>query len=103
MIGGRNFDRSYSDSSSLILNETATRWMGFETPEEAVNQKVNYWDNIYSIAGVVQDYRQQSPKEAFEPHIYRFMPHGRDVRGFFMMKYRPGNEKQVLEYAEKKF
>ncbi len=103
IIAGRNFDRSYSDSASLILNETATRWMGFETPEGAVNQKVNYWDNIYSIVGVVQDYRQQSPKEAFEPHIYRFMPHGRDVRGFFMMKYRPGNEKQVLEYAEKKF
>lgn len=103
IICGRNFDRSYSDSSSLILNEMATRWMGFEIPEEAVNQKVNYWDNIYSIAGVVQDYHQQSPKEAFEPHIYRFMPHGRDVRGFFMMKYRPDNEKQVLEFAEKKF
>ncbi|HUW92322.1 MAG TPA: ABC transporter permease [Bacteroidales bacterium] len=103
IVAGRNFDRSFSDSASLILNETATRWMGFESPEEAVNQKVNYWDNIYSIAGVVKDYRQQSPKEAFEPHIYRFMPQGRDVRGFFMIKYQPGNETQVLELAEKNF
>jgi len=77
--------------------------MGFESPEEAVNQKVNYWDNIYTIAGVVKDYRQQSPKEAFEPHIYRFMPHGRDVRGFFMMKFRPGDEAGILELAEKKY
>ena len=103
IMAGRNFDRTFSDSSSLLLNETAVRWMGFESPEEAVNQKVNYWDNIYTIAGVVKDYRQQSPKEAFEPHIYRFMPHGRDVRGYFMMKFRPGNEARVLELAEKKF
>ena len=103
IIAGRNFDRTFSDSSSLLLNETAVRWMGFESPEEAVNQKVNYWDNIYTIAGVVKDYRQQSPKEAFEPHIYRFMPHGRDVRGFFMMKFRPGDEAGILELAEKKY
>jgi putative ABC transport system permease protein len=97
MAAGRNFDRSFSDSSSLILNETAVRWMGFETPEEAVNQKVDYWGDIYTIAGVVKDYRQQSPKEAFEPHILRFMPHGRDVRGFFMIRYLPGQEKQVTD------
>ncbi|MCJ7821379.1 MAG: ABC transporter permease, partial [Bacteroidales bacterium] len=103
IIAGRNFDRTFSDSSSLLLNETAVRWMGFESAEEAVNQKVNYWDKIYTIAGVVKDYRQQSPKEEFEPHIYRFMPHGRDVRGFFMMKFRPGNESQILEVVGKKY
>lgn len=103
IIAGRNFDRTFSDSSSLLLNETAVKWMGFETSEEAVNQKVNYWGDIYTIAGVVKDYRQQSPKEAFEPHIYRFMPHGRDVRGFFMMKFRPGNETGILQLAEKKY
>ncbi len=93
IIAGRNFDRSFtSDSSSLILNEKAVKWMGFGSPDEAVNQMVNYWDKIYTIVGVVKDYRQQSPKEAFEPHIFRFMPYGRDVRGFFMMKILPGSE-----------
>lgn len=103
IIAGRNFDRTFSDSSSLLLNETAVRWMDFRTSEDAVGQKVNYWGDIYTIAGVVKDYCQQSPKEAFEPHIYRFMPHGRDVRGFFMMKFQPGNEERVLELAEKKY
>ena len=103
IVAGRNFDRSFSDSSSLILNETAVRWMGFESPEEAVNQKVNYWGNIYSVAGVVKDYRQQSPKEEFEPHIFRFMPHGRDVRGFFIIRYLTGNEKQVTEMVSSRY
>ena len=103
IVAGMNFDRSFSDSSSLILNETAVRWMGFESPEEAVNQKVNYWGNIYSVAGVVKDYRQQSSKEEFEPHIFRFMPHGRDVRGFFMIRYLAGNEKQVTELVSSRY
>jgi len=101
IIAGRNFDRSFStDSSSLLLNEKAARWMEFSSPEEAVNSEVNYWDKIYTIVGVVKDYCQQSPKEAFEPHIFRFMPQGRDVRGFFMMKYMPGNEDKVLKLIE---
>jgi putative ABC transport system permease protein len=103
IIAGRNFDRSFSDSSSLIMNEKAVKWMGFASPQEAVGQKVNYWDQIYTIAGVVKDYRQQSPREAFEPHIFRFMPHGRDVRGFFMMKIIPGSEERVLGMVKDKF
>lgn len=103
IIAGRNFDRSFSDSSSLILNEKAVKWMGFASPQEAVGQKVNYWDQIYTIAGVVQDYSQQSPREAFEPHIFRFMPQGRGVRGFFMMKIIPSAEERVLRLVEEKF
>lgn len=103
IIAGRNFDRSFSDSSSLILNETAVRWMGFESPQDAVNQKVSYWGDIYTVAGVVKDYRQQSPKEAFEPHILRFMPHGRDVRGFFMIRYLSGTEEQVTDMVSDKY
>ncbi len=104
VIAGRNFDKSYStDSSSLILNEKATRWMDFSSPDEAINKQVNYWDKIYTIAGVVKNYCQQSPKEAFEPHIFRFMPHGRDIRGFFIMKYIAGNEDYVLKLIENEY
>jgi putative ABC transport system permease protein len=104
IVAGRNFERSFSsDSSSLILNEKAAKWMDFGSPEEAVNQMVNYWDKIYTIVGVVKNYCQQSPKEAFEPHIYRFMPHGRDVRGFIMMKIFPDSEKSILNLVGKKY
>jgi putative ABC transport system permease protein len=103
IIAGRNFDRSYtSDSSSIILNEKAVKWMGFSSSEEAVNKMVNYWDKIYTIIGVVKDYRQQSPKEAFEPHLFRFMPYGRDVRGYFMMKIS-GSVTNVIKFVEMKY
>jgi putative ABC transport system permease protein len=103
IIAGRNFDKTFSDSSSLILNEKAIKWMGFGSPGEAVGQMVNYWDIIYKIVGVVKDYRQQSPKEAYEPHIFRFMPYGRDLRGFFVMKILPGSEIRVLRLVAEKY
>jgi putative ABC transport system permease protein len=104
IIAGRNFEKSFfSDSSSLILNEKATKWMGFSSPEEAIGQKVNYWDDIYTIVGVVKDYRQQSPKVDFEPHIFRFKPQGRDIRGFFMMKIMAGSENNVLKIVGEKY
>ncbi len=101
ILAGRNFDRSYgTDSTSLILNEKAVKWMGFASPEEAINKQVNYWGNIYNIVGVVENYCQQSPKEAFEPHIFRFLPQGRDVRGVFMIKIKPGSETNALSLVE---
>jgi putative ABC transport system permease protein len=103
IIAGRNFNRSFSDSSSLILNEKATKWMGFGSAEEAVGKSVNYWDKIYTIVGIVKDYCQRSPKEAFEPQIFRFMPQGRDLRGYFMMKLLPGSEKEILHTFGQKY
>ena len=53
----------------MLFNETAIRWMGFKSSEEAIGQQVDYWGNIYTIIGVIKDYHQQSPKQDFEPHI----------------------------------
>ncbi len=75
----------------------------FGSPDEAVGKSVNYWDKIYTIVGVVKDYCQRSPKDAFEPQIFRFMPHGRDIRGFFMMKLLPGSEKEILNTIGQKY
>ena len=86
LASGRNFSREFpSDSSALIVNETASRWLGFASPQAAIGQKVDYWGKIYIVVGVLKDYHQQSVKQAFEPTIFRFMPEGRDKRGLFVI------------------
>ncbi|MBN1938263.1 MAG: ABC transporter permease, partial [Candidatus Aminicenantes bacterium] len=83
---GRNFSREHpGDASSLLVNETAARWLGFSSPREAIGQPVDYWGKIFTVIGVLKDYHQQSPKQAFEPHIFRYLPEGRDVRGWFVL------------------
>ena len=101
---GRNFSKEFpSDSSALILNETASRWLGFPNSGAAIGQQVDYWGKLYTVVGVLKDYHQQSVKQAFEPHIFRFMPAGRDVRGLLVLKINTQNKTSNLAEIKKQF
>jgi putative ABC transport system permease protein len=104
LASGRNFSKEFpSDSSALILNETASQWLGFPSSEAAIGQQIDYWGNIYTVVGVLKDYHQQSAKQAFEPHIFRFMPTGRDVRGLFVLKINTLNMPSAIAGIKKQF
>jgi putative ABC transport system permease protein len=103
-VAGRNFSREFgTDTSALIFNETAVKWMGFESAEAAINQKVDYWGTIFHIVGVMKNYRQQSAKVNFEPHIYRLLPEGHRNRGFFAIKINDKNSQEALQIIQKKY
>ncbi len=104
LAAGRNFSIEFTaDNENLMMNETAVKFMGFESNESAVGQKVDYWGNIFTIVGVVKDYHQQSLKEDFEPHLFRFMPEGRGIRGQIAVKLNSANMKQTVEFVESKY
>lgn len=97
-IAGRNFSKTFStDAEALILNERAIEWMGFESPEKAVGQQVDYWGNIYNIIGVVKNYHQESLKADYSPQIFRYMPTGRGVRGMFAVKIKSSDMPRTVE------
>jgi putative ABC transport system permease protein len=99
MVAGRSFSREFpSDKSALVLNKKAVEWMGFESPEEAVGKGVDYWGEIYPIIGVMKNFHQQSLKEAFEPHIYRFM--AASPRGVFVLKLSPSHMPETMNNIE---
>jgi len=103
-VTGRAFSEEFgTDKEALILNETAIKHMGFDSPESAIGKQVNYWGQIFTIIGVLKDFHQQSPKEEFEPHIYRFMPHGRSNRGQFAIKINVNNVKETIQHVKKKY
>jgi putative ABC transport system permease protein len=98
ILQGRNFLKEFpADKDALILNETAVKWMGFDNIEEAIGKEVDYWGELYPIIGVLEDYHQQSLKEAFEPHIYRFYPYGRPPWGRFAIKIGAQNIKESVQ------
>jgi putative ABC transport system permease protein len=95
MVTGRNFSREFpSDKEALILNEKAVEWMGFDSSEDAVGKAVDYWGEIYPIIGVMRNFHQQSLKEEFEPHIYRFM--ASSPRGVFVLKMSSSNMQETI-------
>ncbi len=97
IVAGRSFSREFpSDEMGLMLNETAVTFMGFEDAPSAVGQKVNYWDEIFTVIGVLKDYHQQSLKEEFEPHLFRYMPTGRGRMGMIAMTMNIENVQKTM-------
>ena len=60
MAAGRNFSRSYStDTSMVVLNETAVRQLGW-TPEQAIGKPFQYGPAKGQIIGVTKDFHFES-------------------------------------------
>jgi putative ABC transport system permease protein len=86
LLAGRNFDpprpvqnwiNPWDDENwlTLILNESAIRALGFNSPEEAVDKIVefeNFADHFqkHRIIGVVEDYHHEAVKKEIFPMIF---------------------------------
>ncbi|MBB5287523.1 ABC-type antimicrobial peptide transport system permease subunit [Rhabdobacter roseus] len=67
---GRDFSRSFStDTSAIILNKAAAKFMGFEG--EAVGEIIYSDDEPYQVIGVIEDMVVQSPYEPVRASVYR--------------------------------
>jgi len=80
---GRDFSRRFStDSSGLILNEAAVKYMGLKTP---VGEIIT-WDNKqYTVIAVTKDIVMASPYEPVKPTIFYINPEP----GFLNIKISP--------------
>ncbi|MEP7253587.1 MAG: FtsX-like permease family protein, partial [Ginsengibacter sp.] len=84
LVAGRAFSKSFgTDDSAVIFNQKAVEQLGFNKPEEALNQRIDFWGRRYTIVGVAENFHQQSLHESFEPLILRCIP---DVNGYMSVK-----------------
>ncbi|RFS14069.1 ABC transporter permease [Emticicia sp. C21] len=65
---GRNFSRDFaSDSSGLVLNEAAVKFMELQNP---VGETIKWFDKTYKVIGVAKNVVMQSPYEPVKPVVY---------------------------------
>jgi putative ABC transport system permease protein len=85
LLHGRLFSYEFETDpdKSVLFNEEATKYFGFNKPEEALNKEIDFWGARYTIVGIVANHHQESLKEAYDGHIYRMMP---DVVDFYSLK-----------------
>ncbi|MDB5087325.1 MAG: ABC-type antimicrobial peptide transport system, permease component, partial [Mucilaginibacter sp.] len=66
--GGRDFSREFiSDSSAVVINEAAVKFMGLKNP---VNDYVKYYGNQFKIVGVIKDIIVDSPYGQVKPSVF---------------------------------
>jgi ABC-type antimicrobial peptide transport system permease subunit len=85
-VQGRDFSLSFAtDSSAMIINETAAKFMGLENP---VGQTVKQarGTNAYQVIGVVKDMVMESPYSTAMPTVFLLKP---DETGLLNIKINP--------------
>jgi putative ABC transport system permease protein len=98
LLAGRNFSPDYgTEDLAVILNERAVRFLDYASPEEAIDQKVQFHGEERHVVGVIANYHQMSLKQEPIPLLYRYFPASDD---YFSMKMESARVKEGLKQLE---
>ncbi|WP_018478947.1 ABC transporter permease [Pontibacter roseus] len=76
LAAGRNFDRTRAtdDTAAYILNNAAARMIGWQNPQEAIDQVFAYGGRKGRIIGVTEDFHFESLHDEISPMVYMLSP-----------------------------
>ncbi len=96
-IAGREFSKEFtSDSSGVIINETAAKFMGLKNP---VGEIISRDGKALTIIGVIKDMVVESPYLSVKPTVFRFLDY---PGGILMARINPNmNPAVALKHIEK--
>jgi putative ABC transport system permease protein len=104
LTSGRNFsDKLKTDSSGIIINETAAKMLGYTAG--ALNKKVSYPDRRgqnqeYRVLGVVKNFNFNSLRDNITPLAMIIAP---DFRASLNIRIKSGNITGLMALIEKKW
>jgi len=116
MLAGHNFPDPLTDGkwmepwqnknwTTLVLNESAIKQLGFGSPAEAIDQEVDFqlFDEFmkYRIIGVVEDYYHEAVKKSVYPTIYA-LNHSTFQQVYYSVRLNAGaDHRDALAYIQK--
>jgi putative ABC transport system permease protein len=89
------------DSTSLVLNEAATKALGYKTPEAAVGRQVRMQGIplTYHVQGVVRNFHVGTLHQAIRPLVIGHVQ-ALPIYRFFSFRLAPGNPHQIISSIE---
>ncbi|MGK6351541.1 ABC transporter permease [Parapedobacter sp. DT-150] len=104
MVFGRAFSPDFNDSTSVILNETAVRQIGW-TPETAVSKHLQYPGNgnqRFEVIGVVRDFNSESLHTSIMPFaLFHFSSKTFYPRQLYIaVRLEAGQYQQTLQHLK---
>jgi len=105
IIAGRGFDSSdhnldFNAIQSVVLNESASKLLGFNNPNDAFQERIRFWGKDWEIVGIVEDHHQQSLHVPIEPII--FTPQY-STGNFFFVKVNPDNLPETIAIVKREY
>jgi putative ABC transport system permease protein len=86
---GRSFSRNFTDSNSVIFNQSAIAAMGIKDP---LGKEVKLWGEKRIVVGVVKDYHFESMYKRIGPAFLRFATHNETT----LIKIKAASAKQTI-------
>ena len=105
LVAGRKFAKEFStDLKSTILNEEAARLFGYESPEQAVNQKIylgGLGQEIRETIGVVKDFHHKSLRDSLQPILFTITEGDQNSKhNFFSIKIDGQDIEQTITFIK---
>ncbi|MFA0964337.1 FtsX-like permease family protein [Roseivirga sp. BDSF3-8] len=98
-LRGSSFSANEEYSArQVVLNEEAVRLLGYQTPDQAISEKVGViygGGNVaeYEVAGVLKDFHHSTPKAGYEPLAFFT-----DIRtGYFIVESNQAGQGDLVE------
>lgn len=93
-----------ADTAQVVINETASKALGYPTPENAIGQRIMIPGvNIpFTICGVTADFHFGSMQTRIQPITFFNVNYTTYYR-FFSIKVKPGNMQRNLQALQKKW
>ncbi|WP_295128820.1 ABC transporter permease [uncultured Chitinophaga sp.] len=90
IVQGRDFSPKFaSDSSGVILNEAAVKYMGLKNP---IGETIRWKGEPFIVTGVIKDMVMKSPYEPVYPSIYYIL---KEPGNFVNIRLNPANSTSV--------
>lgn len=101
LVAGRNFhDQEYDIRKTVILNQTAVKELGYDSPEKVIGKQVTIRDQEAEVIGVVNDFHYSSLREKVRPMCIRFVP---SWFTFITFRISPENQASTIRNLEHKW
>jgi putative ABC transport system permease protein len=98
---GRPFSGSLSNEyKNVLINESASRQMGFAKIEDAIDDQIYFWGDTFKIVGVLKNYHQESLKKAYEPLVFRYNV---APGGYYSIKFNTSRVKESMAGFEEQW
>lgn len=103
-VAGRGFSETYGgDADKILLNETAIRTLGFDSPEAALGERlsVETVEEPMQIIGVVKNYHQQSLNKDYTPILFALHTKLNWMKQrYISVVMENGNPREVVDQVE---
>lgn len=106
LLAGRNFERDSDAATSVIVNESLARKLGWEEP---IGETLRLYRKQLTVIGVVRDFHFRSLHHAIGPAVLQFQATSsstkprRDYRYLLMIRIRPENVHDTLDFLREKW